>query len=86
MNKRFRWMDSLNGSTGSLIDQFLVGAGFLTFLLLFNRVPLWLAITIGALVGLGVPLFLHFRCPGLYMTAAEKDEAFEHKRRFGRKR
>lgn len=79
-------MDSLNGSIGSMIDQLLVGAGFLTFLFLFGRVPLWLAVTSGALVGCGIPVFLHFRCPSLYMTAAEKDEAFEEQRRFERKR
>ncbi|MAK60129.1 MAG: hypothetical protein CMK09_04040 [Ponticaulis sp.] len=79
-------MDFLNGSTGSLIDQFLVGAGFLAFLLTFSVTPIWFAAVLGLLIGLGAPVLLHFKCPGLYMTAEEKNDAFERTRRFGRNR
>ena len=86
MGRKFSWMDSLNGSTGSLIDQLLLGAGFLAFLFLYGVTPLWIGVTVGLLIGLGLPVFVHFRFPELYLTAEERDEDFQNTRRFGRKR
>ncbi|MAP95933.1 MAG: hypothetical protein CMK07_13375 [Ponticaulis sp.] len=84
---KFHWADKINGNLGDFLDQVIVGLGIaIGFVIWSLAAPIWIAAIIGLLLACGLPLFLHFRFPGLYMTAGEKDEEFEQRRRFGRKR
>lgn len=81
------WKDQINGSAGSLLDYVLFSAGTFVFLILWGGpLPVWGAAIAGITIGLGMPLFVRFKWPGLYKTSGEKDAEFERARRFGKKR
>lgn len=84
---RLNWADMSNRSVGEFVDKLLFGGGIAAGIALWAfDLPLWIAVLVGASLSCGGPIFLHIRFPGLYITAAEKDEEFEQKRRFGKKR